>query len=522
MSFFASKSSRTYALLALAGVIIVGSGYLLFRPASPAAFYYGQLASAGLKDLSPTSPVTALRTAYARELARRDPILGLAGTDPEKLLKETGVLATTLKRLEAFQKSASDKQAIKALYPVDFLRSVAQAEVARRAFINSGSEVDRATYDAALITAAAAGSRDAKNFTTALYPYNKELGTASLVSVGGSMTADRINAVASSTESRFIVITERIARRERCLSFDIGSCDKTGLRMELPQPTDVTVSAETLATAREIQNLYARVSGRPSDRTIIALPSSICVAQLHAPYLFTVQDSGISAVNFVGDMIFRTTEATGAVNDFFVNKYRLELQYVNPMQPYQCPDLALDLSAVLAVERTVKFAQAHPEVALSKRAPLLGTGPVSQGDAVRYVEAALREVKKNALTIKEQNELFEILLMSKDHAAGLDSVVATIASAYAQYERLNNIGAQFSLSAKFLYLTHSAFPTLFMLQSQGGGLQPITLQDGHHGPTRSFLEVTKRYANADNTERKEMAQAFKTLTTIMNPTAKPQ
>ena len=76
-----------------------------------------------------------------------------------------------------------------------------------------------------------------------------------------------------------------------------------------------------------------------------------------------------------------------------------------------------------------------------------------------------------------EKELGAVLNMWRERNGGLDVLVSLIVSVNNQDMKLSARGVPFDLSARTLFLTHSAFPSLFLALSPRTGVSPITLRE---------------------------------------------
>ena len=112
---------------------------------------HGTIRAMNGRPIAPADSFDVLRTAYALSLARRAPILDLAGTDPDALSTSTKQLARVQAQLADLQKTSQAHAAVgTALYPIRFLELLSTLEKARLTFINTGSSTLDSAYQTAL------------------------------------------------------------------------------------------------------------------------------------------------------------------------------------------------------------------------------------------------------------------------------------------------------------------------------------------------------------------------------------
>ncbi len=416
-----------------------------------------------------------LRTTYALMLARRSPILGIAGVDPSSLMRSVDSLSAARIALANRQKIPDAKNAVRtSLYPIGFISDLASLEKKRLLFIGSGSDSDEISYERALQKAAMDGGAEALQFQTALVG---AIGTSTLrfPTLGGTITQDTLFGSATAIRTRFSEIDSQIRERNRCLSGYPAYCHVADIQLAAPAQTANIASTTSIAS-----KTYTGII--PVIEMNIALASSTCFAEVPSPYLFSVGSTtgfGRMPIWYGGNSYFAPTQHSyGATMAYLHNKLDIDYSLVNPMAFYICPDVLQDISDVYAVRRTVQFAQTHAQYAPLQRKALLSERIYTQSIAIDYLSAVVAEIEtqKKSESGPQLSALEEVLNIWTERSSGLDMLVSTIAAVDGTDVNLHANNVPFNIDARTLFLTHSAFPSLFLAQNRSAGRTTISLR----------------------------------------------
>ena len=152
-------------------------------------------------------------------------------------------------------------------------------------------------------------------------------------------------------------------------------------------------------------------------------------------------------------------------------KFGLTYLKVNPLTFYFCPYLLSDVSSAQATLKAAAIARAYPDVPNSFRTPLI-TGTPSEQNAKAYIQEAHTSMHEQTLPEPYVRDILSVSVMFSQKSAGLDAVVGQIV--YINKHDLNLVrdGAPFDLSARTLFLTHTAAASLYLFP-QIGALSPL-------------------------------------------------
>ena len=417
----------------------------------------------------------ALRVAYALTLAKRSPLLGISGVDPDSLEKSVSELARSTRALADMQKDPRDVALVRdSLYPLDFLNKLASHERARQRFISSGSNADEYGYELSIQKTIHAGQADAERFARNL---REEVGDASFrfATLGGMITRDTLLSSAQTVVLRFNELEELARARERCLDGTVSLCDIRDVMRTVPEPVEPIGDTPFITLRAGTDPDLSKNNVRP------VLSTSVCLAEEPGPYVFVYGNPrGVSRMplRYIRELYFRPAGQFESTMQYMRNELDIDYAPVNPIEFYQCPDVLSDIGGAYAVLETVRFAQSHP-YAPEERTRLLSSATFRDSDAIAYLRAAAAEmsIEDPVGFDAAEKELGAVLNMWRERNGGLDVLVSLIVSVNNQDMKLSARGVPFDLSARTLFLTHSAFPSLFLALSPRTGVSPITLRE---------------------------------------------
>jgi hypothetical protein len=426
------------------------------------------------RDGSAVRGYTALRAlelAYVHTLSERQPVLGLAGSDPTGIERQLAYLRAHVAQLAQLQASPIEAARVSEdLYPFDFLESLASLERARQAFIADGSDRTLLAYEQKLAQALDAGERGAAAFARG-YRSEIEEETFRIPGIAGTITASSTNAFLASIPYMLGGARAEARARYQCARGAVSACPPLS-RLALPAPERLapadTAMQERVSrilrtaaatTTRNYEYLYAPVQ----------LSDSTCLATLPAPYaLETSTDTSVNfdLVHYLGDLFFIPVgSVNGTVPEYLSAHAGFDYFQINPFSFYLCPGVLEDLSAIRGTLETASIARAYPDVPNAHRAALLDGEP-SEADAVAYlVEARAADAANSAYALRVE----DAALMFAQKGGGLDALLGQMNYIYQHDIAIAKSGAPFDFSAHELFLTHGAAQSLFLMYQLGGG-----------------------------------------------------
>ena len=421
----------------------------------------------------------ALRLAYARAVAERSPLLGLPGVDPDELERAVAELDASVEQVAAAQATSSNAVLIASLYPLRFLATLPALERARQEFIASGSDADLRRYEERQRASIAAQGADIGAFDSALRQFITT--SISIVGFGGNITSEAIFSGISNIRGRVRGMEMQRAERSRCFAGEFKDCDpKDVVVPTLPESLPASaLSPSARAQAATIKSLYGAVLKTETSRTVV-LSSSVCLAALPGPYAFW-EPSGIlhALPGFINDLYFQPintrSKKFSEYLSYLADTFQMTLLQMNPMRFYMCPTTGNDVGRIRALQRIDSFAAAHPAIAPRERAILRAAPEIREDYALGYLRAALAETGAESET-QDRDALIELSLMYRERSAGIEDIVSTIASVNAYHTTLSARGLPVNVSAEQLFLSHNAYPTLFLSQGQSMGTSTVVLQ----------------------------------------------
>ena len=464
-----------------------------------AAYFSDALAKAGI-PITGSDALPALRLAYARAAAQRSPLLGLPGVDPDALERAVEELEKSQELMAAIQATSSDAALVSSLYPLTFLATLPELERARRQFIESPSEANLRLYEKRQRASLSAEIRDIRAFDDSSRA--KLTNSFSMPGLGGIITSESLFAGVANVQQRIREVQALLAERNRCFAGAFERCAPADIAIPtLPDSLPSSAMSESARSlAGEIKSLYQKMLEAPMPRTVV-LSSSSCLAALPGPYAF-VERPGIpnAMPAFINEMFFLPIDAVAreplSYFSYLGSTYRLKLMRINPMMFYMCPTVGSDVGRIHALKKIDAFAASHPTIAAAERTLLHSSADLREDYAVAYLRAALAETAGSAE--QAHSDIVELALMYRYRSAGLDDIILSIASVNAYHATIVQSGVPFDVSARTLFLSHSAYPALFLAHPSVGSTT-VSIQSPTAASRDALLRNYRLYSSLRNT-----------------------
>lgn len=299
----------------------------------------------------------AVRLAYARTLAERNPLFAFPGTSPSDLAYAVDELQATANQLANLQHDTEHAELIRtALYPIDFLRKAGVAETARLEFIAHTDSENEKGYERAVRKEVDAYLSDLRTFRNAITTVVPD-GTPAYIAAGKIVSKTTILAALSTLEAELRATMQIFNTRMQCLRGFVARCNLQDLALpSLKVPESGHIDEKSIARAREIQSLYAamRDDAQLKVLPLIVLSESACFKDVPSPPIFFVTESTVLSEAppyvepvFVGDIRFiRTDEYENVPFYQGLRSHGIDFVFSPPLLHYECTDEARDATAV--------------------------------------------------------------------------------------------------------------------------------------------------------------------------------
>ncbi len=389
----------------------------------------------------------ALRLAYARTLAERNPLFAFPGTTPSDLTYAVDVLEATANQLADLHKEDGRVGLIRtSLYPIEFLRAAAAAETARLEFIAHTDSRHEQEYELAVRKEITAYVSDLRAFRDAVSKAIPD-STPAYVAAGKIVSKTTILSAIAAIKAGLQASVHQFDRRILCLRGHVGRCNPEDLSLptlNVPEPD--YIDAEYIVRAREVRSFYANMvdDSQIRDAPLIVLSKSTCVADAPSPPIFVVTETttaqGAPTHNrplFVGDVRFIRIDEYGDL-PFYKDLRSRGMEFVlsPPLLHYECMDGAREANAIL-----------------STRAVL------SASSSVLYQADAIRTANENALS-GDPAGIAQALAI-KYNSMQFDQSLRDIAWAEQKNLHLLRQGLRPDLNITNLFVSRSGFVALF-------------------------------------------------------------
>lgn len=468
-----------------------------------------------------------LRLAYALALARRAPLMTLAGNDPADIRRLTDDLVSLRDTIASGQKDSRQRSLVRdALYPISFLRAMADAEDARLSFLTQGDAPRLAAYLKARGAAFQAYRNDARRYRSAfeaLVPHTK-----TRFSLGEHLVSyEDMHETLSRLPSAMAASIAASRLQEACLAGALSSCDP--LELELltpPRPGPVTVTPQARQQAEEIVHLIRQeplgADVQAELGTVeVALGGSRCIDTQRSAPLYTVRDATSTVdgawyrkVLFVGDVNFIDSTSLPSVPFYaFFATHGVRYIPTSPFLHYVCPEFGHELSDVFAIDATSAFAQT---ARLSKDAPELrslesalrrgsSADLITDATAHTYLARVADLIRAGALPKDAADAAVELILSVNMRTAGWTDALQFLVETDAANARILKKGVPVDLEAPYVFFFRSPVLFLYMADnpsvSMGLRISGAPAKDANRDPyvyysalphTDAFIEEAAR------------------------------
>lgn len=446
------------------------------------------------KTLSGVASWEPLRLARASVFAERSPFFALPGTDIQKLREAIHSLELTQKNLSSAQKTPEEGRALEALYPIAFLEALANAEDARQQFIAYPDLERERAYTQATSDVFEAKLSDIENFTREFTALNKPF-PIRLANFGGTMTVDSMEAALALFRKDITLRRAAFERYVVCQQNIFMSCEK------IPTTSVPLISSGgALAVSSQVQDilkLWGEVYQKNiQDTRVVTISESRCLSSLKPPYTFAFQEiknrkATFTSTVYVGNLFFIPTNIPNApFLNYEKNTLNMEYTPLNTFKYYVCSEVGEDMGRVFAVRSIADFASSHPTVAPEARAQLLKNPySISETLSLLYLRAALNSVAEDS---QEMKTLKDVYLMIRFNTGGLDSLLGDITYVSLVDLALREQNIPIDITAKTLFLTHSAFPSFFRIGAVNNAALD-TLRSENSDDRKKMLQEMKDY-----------------------------
>lgn len=345
-----------------------------------------------------------LRIAYSSVLSRLDPIFGMEGTDPDKLSGSVKDLEASLGHIASLYDKNDEKTIGDNLYPVEFLKSVAETEKARQESIYAPSFQNTERYYKKIEGIIDMGISYLGHLEK-IYRNDKKLSHVTFHFFGGYSTDQSYASAAVNAQNELENKKLELNNRLSCLNYFSTDCpslkkalSNSGAAPELDGSATGDIIPENIAANAEIFNLYVG-NGQSKNSSapkfpVTVLGKSKCFPDenqaYYQPWLRTDQyGNEFFAIGFIGDLYFYNTKYNSNLLIGGMAKEGLPYLYQPAANLYMCQEAGSDLSRAITID-TVRSS--------------LISNPVANGIDIKTAGAALAQLENK---ITGNNAVYE-------------------------------------------------------------------------------------------------------------------
>jgi hypothetical protein len=473
----------------------------------------GSVISPENEKIAENDKLIAMQVASIVAEARFAPLLAVAGTNPKHLKESVNVLEKVTKLLADAQKTKLDKKDVAmVLYPIDFLRALANLEEKRLALLSFPSEVNADAYEQALFQSIDIGLKHSAKFSKSLerfaftedknilrlFSFSKER-SFQFYSLSGTITDNSLLQAAKTVEVRLKEVKRKADARHICRTKINSHCNPLHLSVKdlYINIDDIVVSDDSKKRVDKIQNFFLQKSRKyknPEEMLRVKVEKSVCARELAGPYNFLLlmqtETRESDVVRLLNELHFRPTDQSGPALAY-LGKQDVNYLIKLPLAYYNCFESQSDLGLITALKHIFNTATENSFVAVKERDELLEHDRfISEVSARKYINVALKELEPK----DERRRIFEELdLVIKERNADLDKLIYKISEINHIRLQQQYDGLPFDVSAHTLFLTHSAFPSLFLAHSPSAGDSKINLTIVEQKNKEEYIRVHKDF-----------------------------
>lgn len=430
--------------------------------------------------------LSALQTAYALTVTKRNPFFAIAGTDSIQLSQAVERLSTIQRQLAEAQDSSKEQYLVgSALYPTRFLASLADLERERVSFLESGKSTDALRYSYALLSTMESYNNNIRAFQFAFERVVNQH-TATYATAQEIITRNSILKALEGYENNSSDLHTKHKKRMKCIAGHIDLCNPRDLSIPpLSKPTSQGGAPLDTSRVRDIKSLLADAD-TPIDLTapVVYLLGSVCApttsksAPAYTVAKRTQAQSGTQETYFipVGDIrLIRSSQHTSVPFLAYFANHDVEYVPMRTNNHYNCIKLAEEQGRVfwiLAIREfahrspLTTFAETQTKDTLLELEHALSGEFVSESDAYAYMTIARSLSTTHALPPHISDEIIDLILQLNNASSMFDSTVNIMAFMEEGNLTLFKQGLQTDMYAPYLFFVRSGFFGLF------GGANP--------------------------------------------------
>lgn len=429
----------------------------------------GAVKSSG--PITPRSELHALKLAYEKIVARRNPLLALPGVDLPRMRNAIALLATTSLALADIQKTEAEKRLVsRTLFPIEFLNAATETEEARRRFLITGDVEDAVTYRQSLLNTLTTYRANLDTFLrgfSAAVPHT----SAHYAVMGRAISRDAILETLNSLRIRALDMQREYAGHVACIAGSLYHCDQSLLQHK--SEAIRTASIPMYEQRGSAVGLYKTIRLEVDAESVVTITSPHCIVRDQAFILYTPQHVEAVGISYermlaVDDIALISTVQHDSIPFFsFFTKVGVDFIPVIPSH-YTCIGFSQDHATSHAIrfvrdaaslEQFSSYANGIAATNLQLLENSLQHTPSSEEDAKAYLVLA-QKLQHLPPSLQEHIDTLSEILVGG--TAGFEEFLFDLASIEYRNVMLIKKGIDVELSAPYLFFVRSGFLDTFL------------------------------------------------------------
>lgn len=484
--------------------------------------------------------IFVLRLARYAMLARIDPIMGIEGTDPERLTKGVSALEESLGDFTSFYEPHEEQIIREKLYPVDFLYNLADTEEKRLALTTHPDFSLAIKYHRSLKKLI--GER--KKYIESMLSFYEELEHDPSVQhnqfnfLEGSLDLLTRQKIFEETLTNNELLERETEDRLHCLWRDSALCSAEAAYDRVSeyslgapeQERSPSLEQLVLENGELVAPDYFDSFDDQEDTPIYVLEESPCFADVSPFYSVRQFDlmnqTHAFKILFLNDLYFYNTEDFPEGPMRFENENGIKYAFQPLSNSYMCPDLIYDLTEILTLDTIRKHLLGSPisPEAKSLSPEIAELEKKITADSIVYKEdfakllMILADMNSDMLTYSDRKFLEDALTVSYQRSSRIDEILSglSVENIIMKEIKKRETRPGFSLAPLFFTRNNAGFALLTFNRSVEREVLPLVKEGSRFNSFSSFRIRSYRDDLVDEVDFSELQEQVRKHANIYN------